>query len=291
MNNRQIETFAAVMKSGTTSRAAELLGITQPAVSRSIAELERAIGFSLFARVRNRLIATPEAKLFYREVEASFRGLDMLRAAAARIRDSGSGELRVASLSALGSTLVPRAVKRFHEKHPTIRVTLHVLLSRDVRNLIAEGQFDIGLAADEIDTSGVTHQLFAAPHALCAMPAGHRLAKKDVITPQDLANEPFITYVREDKARQRMEAIFTAAGVMPRIVCETIYATTVCALVAEGLGVGLVNPYVGHEFERGRIVLRPFEPPVLIRSLLILPPDRPKSILVRDFISALMAVR
>ena len=279
------------MRSGTTSRAAELLGITQPAVSRSVAELERAIGFGLFARVRNRLVPTPEAKIFFREVERSFRGLDSLRAAAARIRDQGSGELRVASLPALGSSLVPRAIRRFRDTHPAARITLHVLLSRDVRDLIASGQFDVGLAADEIDTSGVSHQVFLAPRAMCALPLGHRLSGKETIGPRDLEEEPMIAYVPEDRARQRMDRVFASAKVVPRIVVETIYASTVYALVAEGVGVGLVNPYANMEASMGRIVLKPFEPAVAIRTLLILPPDRPKSVLVRDFIAALMAVR
>jgi DNA-binding transcriptional LysR family regulator len=291
LNNRQVEIFAAVMKSGTTSRAAELLGITQPAVSRSIADLEDVIGFSLFARVRNRLLPTPEAKVFYGEVEASFRGLDSLRAAAARIRDRGTGELKVASLSVLGASLVPRAIKRFREKHPTVKITLHVLLSREVRDLIVSGQFDVGLAADEIDVSGVPHQLFLSPPAMCALPAGHKLCAKATIGPRDLEGEPMIGYVPEDRARQRMDRVFEAAGIVPRIVVETIYATTVCALVAEGIGIGLVNPYLNREYVDPRVVLKPFEPAVEIKSLLLLPPDRPKSVLVRDFIAALMAVR
>lgn len=68
LNNRQIEIFAAIMKSGTVSRAAELLGVTQPGVSRTISELERSLGFSLFDRVRNRIIATPEGRIFYAQV-------------------------------------------------------------------------------------------------------------------------------------------------------------------------------------------------------------------------------
>ncbi len=291
MNIRQIEIFSAVMKSGTTSRAAELLGITQPAVSRSLADLEAVIGFPLFARVRNRLLPTTEAKVFFSEVEASFRGLDALRAAAARIRDSGSGELKVASLSVLGAAFVPRAIARFRVKHPGVRITLHVLLSREVRDLIASGQFDVGLAADEIDVAGVQHQPFLDAAAMCALPKGHKLADKAKITPHDLAGEPMVGYVSEDRARQRMDRIFADAGVEPNIVVETIYATTVCALVAEGAGVGLVNPYLGRETADPRIVLRPFEPAVSIKSLLLLPPDRPKSTLVRAFIAELMALR
>lgn len=291
MNHRQIEIFSAVMKSGTVSRAAESLGITQPAVSRAIAELERDVGFLLFDRVRSRIVARPEARLFYRDVEASFRGMDTLRASAARIRDRGSGELRVASLSALGSSLVPKAVRRFQEKNPSIRITLQVLPSRDVRDGVASGEFDLGLAADEIDTAGVVHQPFLVQRALCAMPPGHRLAAKKVIRPDDLADTPFIAYVPEDRSRQRLEAILAQAGVGLHIVVETLYAATVCALVAEGVGVGLVSPHSVAVIDPKRVTLRPFDPPVLGRSLLILPLDRPKSRLVREFIDCLMACR
>lgn len=291
MNYRQIEIFAAVMKAGTISRAAETIGLTQPGVSRAIGELERLLGFSLFDRVRNRIIPTPEAKLFYADIESSFRGMDALRASAARIRDHGSGQLRVGSLSALGSSLVPRAVRRFRESHPEITVTLMVLPSRDVRDGVASGQFDIGLAADEIDVAGVQHQPFVSPRVLCALPVGHALSARDVIGPHDLHGVDFVAYVPEDRARQRLDLIFAEAGVAPRIVVETIYASTVCALVAEGVGVGLVSPYAVAGTDPTRLVLKPFEPVVQSKSLLILPLDRPKSQLVRDFIDCLMAAR
>ena len=291
MNHRQIETFAAVMRAGTASRAAEILGVTQPAVSRSIAELERAVGFPLFARVRNRLVPTPEAGQFFRDVEASYRGLDTLRASAAHIRDQGSGQVRIASLSALGSSLVPRAVRRFRDRHPDVPVTLIVASSRAVRDMVASGEFDVGLAADEIDTSGVEHQPFVAPEALCAVPVGHPLATRERITPGDLHGEPFIAYVPEDRARQRLDAALSAAGSAPRVVVETIYAATVCALVSEGIGLGLITSYAAAGLDRSRVVLRPFSPAIVVRSLLILPPDRPKSVLVRDIVGALMAAR
>ena len=279
------------MKSGTVSRAAELLDITQPAVSRTIAELERDIGFLLFDRVRGRIVPRPEANLLYRDVEASFRGMDTLRASAARIRDRGAGELRIGSLSALGSSLVPKAIRRFRDQNPSVRLTLQVLPSRNVRDGVASGEFDLGLAADEIDTTGVIHQPFLVQHALCAMPPGHPLATRKVVRPADMDGISFIAYVAEDRSRQRLDAILAKAGVRPQVVVETLYATTVCALVAEGVGVGLVSPHSAADVDPSRIVLRPFDPPVVGRSLLILPSDRPKSRLVRDFIDCLMACR
>ena len=89
-----------------------------------------------------------------------------------------------------------------------------------------------------------------------------------------------------------VEACLSEAGVAPpNIVVETIYAATVCALVANGVGLGLVSPYAVAGLDASRLVLRPFEPAVQSKSLLILPLDRPKSQLVRDFIDCLMAAR
>ncbi|MGE0719207.1 MAG: LysR substrate-binding domain-containing protein, partial [Alphaproteobacteria bacterium] len=69
------------------------------------------------------------------------------------------------------------------------------------------------------------------------------------------------------------------------------FASTVCALVSEGIGLGFVSSYAIGGLDVSRVVLKPFEPPVAIRSLLILPADRPKSLLVRDLIDCLLAVR
>ncbi|KUL96477.1 LysR family transcriptional regulator [Bosea sp. WAO] len=291
MNHRHIEILQAIVKAGGVSRAAEALGISQPAVSRSIGELEQALGFRLFDRVRNRLVITHEGRLFYDQVEASFRGLDHLRATAARIRDHGSGGLRLGCQSVLSSSLVPRALQRFRERHPQSEVTLMVLPSRDIRDGVVSGAFDLGLTSDEIDVSGVKQRLFVRPRLSCIMPAGHPLAGRSVIRPEDLADIPFVNYVREDRARQQLDRVFAETGVAPRIVVSTLYAATVCALVAESLGVGLVSAYAAAGIDATKVVLRPFEPAIHTKSLLVLPMDRPISGMVRDLIDCLMEAR
>lgn len=112
-----------------------------------------------------------------------------------------------------------------------------------------------------------------------------------VIGPTDLQDEPFIAYAPEDRSRHRLDTVLAEAGVTPRIVVETALASTVYALAAEGVGIGLANPLFNPGLDRARVVTRSFEPKTAVRSLLILPPDRPKSVLVRDFITALLSVR
>ncbi|GGE53400.1 LysR family transcriptional regulator [Agaricicola taiwanensis] len=291
MNFRQIEAFRSVIISGTVSRAAELMGVTQPAVSRSITELEARVGFALFDRVKGRLIPTPEAQAFFRDVDASFVGLDRLRASAARIRDFGSGNIRVASLAALGSTLVPRAIRLFRDKFPTSVVTLNVMSSSAVRNHVADGEFDIGLAADEVDLTGVDHQVFGGFAAVCAIPRGHALAERSVIGPRDLDGVDYIALSPEDRARLRLAKICEEAGVRPRLVTETPNSATVCALALEGVGVGIVNPLSTDGFAARGLVFRPFKPDVEFKSHLLFRPDTQKARILRAFIAALLKAR
>ncbi|MGP9680220.1 LysR substrate-binding domain-containing protein [Halomonas sp. AOP27-A1-41] len=291
VQHRQLEAFNAVMTSGSTVRAAELLGVTQPAVSRLISELEKGLRFSLFDRVRGRLVPTPEGKLFFREVEASFIGLDRLRTSAANIRDFGTGSLRIASLAATGSVIVPAAVRSFRQSHSRTRITLHVTGSAAIRNGVADGQYDIGIAADEIDISGVDTQLFGNFPGLIAMPADHPLTRCETVTPNLLDGQPLIGLAPEDRARHRFDATLAEEGGAPDYVIETPSSMTVCELSLTGDAVGFVNPLAIRKDRYPGLALRPFEPRVMFRIYMLFPPDSQKSLLVRDFTTEIMRQR
>ncbi|MFD1910701.1 LysR substrate-binding domain-containing protein [Halodurantibacterium flavum] len=287
MNLRQVEIFRAVVTHRTTARAAETLRISQPAVSKMLQALEQSVGFPLFHRTKGRLDPTVEGQLFFQEVEHAFAGLAKLRGAAARIRDYGSGEIRVASLSAFSNNIMPQAIAGFLAKHPGIAITYHSRMSSVVRDLVASGQFDLGVVADEIDRTGVECRPFIELRAALAMPEGHPLTKLEMVRPADLEGHNFLALSPEDTARQRAEAVFEQAGIKVRTVLETPYTMNICAMVANGLGVGLVDPMAADLFLNRGLVLRPFEPALNFRTLLILPPHRPPSRQVEALIAEL----
>lgn len=287
MNLRQVEVFRVVMTNGTTARAAEVLHISQPAVSKMVQELERSLGFALFRRVKGRLHPTPEGQLFFREVEHAFLGMGHLRGAAARIRDFGSGEIRIACLSALSTNVLPRALKVFMERNPNIAVTFQARMSSTVRDLVAAGQFDLGIVADEIDRTGVVATEFAQFRVMVALPDGHPLQSCDTIRPHDLAEHPFIALAPEDTTRSEAEVAFESAGIKVRTVMETPYSTTICAMVAAGIGIGLVDPLTAEPYLGRGLTLKPFEPALHFRTLLITPPNRIASRHLQEFISDL----
>lgn len=287
VNLRQVEVFRVVMTNGTTARAAEVLHISQPAVSKMIQELERSLGFDLFHRIKGRLQPTPEGQLFFREVEQAFLGLTHLRGAAARIRDYGSGELRIACLSALSTNVLPRALRAFMDRNPNIAITFQARMSSVVRDLVASGQFDLGVVADEIDRTGVEVMEFARFRVAVALPEGHPLEVRKVIRPVDLVDQSFIALAPEDTTRREAEQAFEKAGVNIRAVIETPYSTTICSMVAAGIGLGLVNPLTAEPYVGHGLTLRPFEPALHFRTLLITPPNRLPSRILEEFIREL----
>jgi len=271
VNIRQIEIFRAVMINGTATRAGEALLISQPAVSKAIQDLEHDAGFKLFHRMKGRLVPTAEARLFFREVERTFLGVAHLRTAASRIRDFGSGELRVATISAFSTAILPEVLYNFQKSRPGVAITFESHAAPAVCDLVQSGQFQVGIASTATDVSGVDARPFTSHRAVIALPAGHPLAKLDIIEPKHLDGEPFIALAPEDTTRREMEQHFSAAGVVPKVVIETPYTNTICALVRARLGIGLVAPMSAELFEGKGLVLRPFEPAIYFRTLLLLP--------------------
>ncbi len=287
MNLALIETFSAVMKTGSTTRAATLLGISQPAVSRAIRRLEDTTKLKLFERLGPRITATPEALLLYREIVDNAVGMDRLRQAVVRIREVGTGSLKVASSAAMGLSFLPDVITAFLSKRPDVSITFEIASSSTVRNLVASGQFNVGLCADEIDRSNLIAELFVASRGVCVMGRDHPLSRNSVSRPRDLNGAPFIGLAPEDTSRKALQAVLDSARVQPRVVVETAFSGTVCQLALNGAGVGLANSfaYAAGGFDKLGLVARPFEPEIQFRSLLVLPPQRARSRLVDEFIS------
>ncbi len=273
MNFRQIEAFKTVMACGTTTRAAELLRVSQPAVSRLLAELEKATRLKLFERGKGRISPTAEGHAFYNEVRRAFIGLEQLHFAAENIRSFSSGTLRIASLPVLGHAFLPRVAGAFCARNPGLSIVLHIHSSETVKTLVQSGQFDLGFAADEIDRAGVKARQFASPDAVCILPSSHALSRKSVLTPPDLGDERFISLASEDAARARIDRVFDAAKIRRRFVVETQYSATICNLARGGAGIGLINPFALIGLDRAGLTVLPFKPAVKFRTLLITPPS------------------
>ncbi|WP_175943680.1 LysR substrate-binding domain-containing protein [Caballeronia sp. BCC1704] len=280
---RQIEAFRAVMLRHTVTRAAASLHISQPAVSRLIADLESRVGFVLFERQQGRLVPTAEARVLFEEVERAFVGLDRITQAAQQIRAMRRGSLRVAGSPAVALDLLPAVIARFVETHPGIDVTLLAHSATTVVDKVASGQCDVGLIAEPIPHHAVRSERLADAVMRCIVPRGHRLARKPALRPADLRGERFISFPLSFDARSAIDRVFVDHDVSRDLVVEAQLSQAIVALVANGAGVALIDP-VTAAYARQRVAVKPFEPAVPDHFYIVTPASQPLSVACDAFV-------
>lgn len=265
------------MNAGSTSKAAQVLGISQPAISQSIRKLETSAGLQLFQRAHGRLIPTEEAQALMIDVDRLFIGMDAIEHRIKSLRQFGTGRLAIAVHPLVGNAFMPRVLAEFDLMQRDIRVSLRVQSSREVHQEVSAGLCDFGVMADEMPAAGLEHSEFLNERGVIAMPQGHPLARKSCISARDLANCEFIALNPEDSSRRRLEVALDSAQVALNVRVETAYLHTICNLVLRGTGIAFINPLAAIDFVGRGLVIRPFELDIRTRSLLVFRPGKPLS--------------
>jgi DNA-binding transcriptional LysR family regulator len=282
---RQIEAFRATMQAGTVVGAAGLLNITQPAVSRLIGLLELRIGFALFERRGRRLLPTAEAQQLYREIERIHLGVERIAHAALDIKTQRAGALRVAVLPAIAQWLAPRVTQAFLANRPSVRVLLDSLPSRQIAELVATHQYDMGVVEMPVLQLSLDVDLIEGIEAVVVLPAGHPLAELPSISVRDLANERLVLLTHQSLQRHRIEDWFARRRVIPNVVVETPQSTMACALVAAGVGITIVSRVAAASWAIGSeaLAVRRLKEPVTTDIALVFPMIGVRSKLVEAF--------
>ncbi|MBZ9847368.1 LysR family transcriptional regulator [Mesorhizobium sp. CA14] len=259
MNYRQLQAFRAVMDAGTVIGAANLLHISQPSVSAHIANLEHALKIQLFVRQGGRLAPTAEAYLLHEEAGHIVKGMARLRRLAADIQQLDAGRLIIGAYPALSSYVLPRFIGAFARRHPKLRLALEPEASVRISELAASKQLDIGLMTMPVIDPATTCDLIFETASVCILPAEHPLSEKETIEASDIRDESFIALGREDGSRQAVDRSLDKAGVRVETRFEAHYSDAACALVAEGLGVSIVDKFSAERW-RGTLAIKPFRP-------------------------------
>lgn len=288
LNFRQIEAFRAVMLSGTTIGAAGMLHTTQPSVSRLLAQVQAATGLKLFALERGRLRPTPEAVRLFEAVQRNFRGLEKIEQAAAELRRSGTGSLRVSCTPALALGVLPRVIGRFHALHPEVRINFQTLGSQQIRDGLLGGQFDVGLTTSRHPFNGAEFRttILHQTEAVCVMGPGHPLARKASLSARDFQSVTLLALDAEDDLTREWRLALEKKKVAPASTIETTYTATICALAEAGVGVGVVNPYTAQVFA-DRLRITRLAPKIAVRTFAAYPGHGTPSTLTEEFVGLL----
>ncbi len=272
MRYRQIEAFRHVMITGTVTAAAESLAVTQPAVSRLIADLEASLDFKLFERVKGRLLPTSNALRFYQGVENYFQGIDRLDRIAKQIRTQSQADLRVCGTPALSTCLLPQTVERFQAHHPDVHLSIESLSSSEILSRLQMHMADLALTLAFPEVAGIAQELLLEARHVCAVHRSHPLAEKEVVTPEDFADEDVLSILPSGSISwSRVEQVFKDAGVSHRKRIGVQNSHTGYSLVAARLAIALIEPFAARTWLNQGVVVRPFLPAVRFRYVLAYP--------------------
>ena len=195
---RTLRYFLAAAQEGNITRAADILHITQPTLSRQIMELERELGTTLMLRGKNGLTLTDDGLFFRQRAEEIVELADRLEQNFTERKSDVSGLIAIGASESVGSRLFARLIKRFSDKYPLIQFHLYNEMADNIRDRLEKGLVDVGLLLEPVDTSRYDFVRLSQKETWgILMRDDHPLAERKTIAPDEIAEYPLILPLRE----------------------------------------------------------------------------------------------
>ncbi|GGB46908.1 transcriptional regulator [Oceanisphaera marina] len=262
MRLRHIELFQAILQTGSLTAAAELLHISQPAVSKSLQHAEQQLGFALFHRVRGKLQPTAEALMLQAPTEQLSSDLQNLRRLAANLRRANATRLRLICTPTLAQSVLPKALGQWRLQYTDTECELATQHTREMIQALLLQDADIGLTLTRVEHPSLQVEALAESRLMAIAPAGwwpetdsHRPLRL-----QCLAGLSLIGLDGRDGLgallNSHLQELKPAVNMMTRVQTYQLARQ----MVAAGQGLALVDPFTALMGPSGDIQVRPLEP-------------------------------
>lgn len=258
-----IEAMVAVVDYGTYTAAADILHVSQPALSRRIRSLEREVGAEIFVPAGRRMVLTEVGRDMLGPARRILRETATLHALARSDRELQSGVLRVGGLPSLVSTCVPDFIARFHRRYPGVRIELVGLDSaRELTDAVRLARVDVAFGAGErapedvqLEAIGWQDFVVVLPPGAAGGPGVEAGRGGEVVDAETLSAHTLVTLPRGTSIRSMADTAYERYGVAPRDLLVTTQRDALVLLAAEGAGLTIVPATLGRLAERigGRV--------------------------------------
>jgi len=243
MNFQQLRYVREAVRQGLNlTEAANALFTSQPGISKQIRELEDELGIEIFVRRGKRLVdLTEPGRTVVQVIERLLAEADNLRQVGKEFADRDSGSLTIATTHTQARYALPSVVQQFRAQYPKVRLSLQQGSPTQIAQMVTAGQADIAIATEALDHYP---ELLALPgytwHHCVVVPQGHPLTKVKLLTVEEVARYPLITYSPEFTGRSHIDQAFAAKGLKMDLVLTAIDADVIKTYVELGLGVGVI---------------------------------------------------
>jgi len=238
---RHLRAFCAVAEELSFRRASNRIGIAQPALSRTIKQLEEETGVTLFERTTRVTRLTEAGRSFLVRTQQLLEGLDNAVVLAQRVQKGIAGEVRVGFNDFAISGLLPETVRYFRTAYPEVEVHLIDSTSPKMLSMVLDGALELAFHTGPADHSELNHIVVRKERLVCVLPSSHRLATEDSVSVAELADDNFIMGRWETWTifHRIIRDFCRRHGFQPRIIQEAEHSDGIISLVAAEMGVTL----------------------------------------------------
>ena len=262
MNTRQLHYLLTIAERKSLSQAALVLGVSQPALSKVLAEWDSFCGSPLFLRYRKHQIPTALGREVLEYAEKIVNEQNHMMLTMRSVTGSDLQNIRVCTAPNRGAIIYSRIYNQFSRRYPNISLHLKELYARDQPHAIRRGQVDLALGAGT-DSSLVCDIPFVREELLVSLPSSHPLAGQKSIRLRDLRDTPFVLQGKSHSIRAIADRLFADAGFEPVVSFESDDVILLDSMMHQAVGAGLVSK--AHVFPCDELVYLSLDPPVYQR--------------------------
>jgi DNA-binding transcriptional LysR family regulator len=283
---RQLEALVAVLETGSITRGAERMHISQPAISRLIASLEADTGYPMFRRMGGRVVATAEATLLREEIQSALAAVDRVSRRALQIGSRAEAPLTVCGFPWFASTVLPQLLSHFHAEHPAIPIMLNGMGPHRLVDMVASQRADFGICEVPPPVNGIVAEHLCRYEAVCVMRADHPFAELPRVPLAALSGEQFISLREEDERQPVVARAFENLAIELNPSVEVNLGSSACAWIATAGGVSVLDPFSAGEW-RGQLVRVKTEPAIWFDLWVLRPEAKPLTRVASSFLALL----
>ncbi|MBN9235521.1 MULTISPECIES: LysR family transcriptional regulator [Phyllobacteriaceae] len=265
---RQLQVFREVLRAGSTRRAAAALGVSQPAISQHVKQLEATLGIALFERSTNRIQPLPTAWELLRNVELALNSLERLEASIFAMKNDGRQRIAIATPAVFGFVTLPKVVAIIRAKTSSNVRTISGTYDQIGEHILA-GRADLGISRLPVDPRLFDWAPLGSARNVCVFHPGHRFSRQERVETNDLAGETIVDIDPRFASHQMNMNALRFEGIEPDILVEYDSSGHEAGFVSAGLGVSISNEILAREYAAFGLQARPVEPSALYHYVAI----------------------
>jgi DNA-binding transcriptional LysR family regulator len=240
MDIRQLQYFAEVVKQRSFTRAAQILHVSQPSISKMIKSLEAELGVTLLDRSDRKMELTDAGELVYEHAIKVLQLMESLSASVAEMRNLQRGRVKIGMMPTVGSFLLPNVIARFKREYPGIDMEMKEYSAKRLEVQVEQGQIDVGLTVLPVNTRLFAAVPLLAEDLVAIVHREHWLSDRESVSLAELKDESFILFTEEYALHDVVRQACRRSGFEPQVAYMSSLWDFVGEMVATRLGISLV---------------------------------------------------